>query len=108
MSKKITIKKNKNIKFSTFLEEKLKDYNFCLAFLQAALEEYFEFGDKNAFLSAIKKVISSQYGVTEFCKKTGLSRASFYKMLSENGNPTLDNLNLVLTNIGLKFNLAKI
>ena len=72
-------------------------------YLNAALEE----DDLPTFLVALKDVIDAGMGMSGLSEATHLHRVSLYKMLSEQGNPTLKSLEAVLSALGLKLQIAQ-
>lgn len=58
--------------------------------------------DKAALIAEIRKAIESETTLAELGRKTGISRAHFYTLLSEEGNPTLDSLLAVCEALGFK------
>lgn len=46
-------------------------------------------------------VVARAEGMSEVARKTGLSREALYRSLTENGNPTLKSVLLVLNALGL-------
>ena len=80
------------------LKETLSDPEDAAAYLNAALEE----GDPAVFLLALKDVANIHGGVARVAQAAKLNRESMYRMLSENGNPTVNSLNALLHTLGLR------
>jgi probable addiction module antidote protein len=78
------------------LLESLKDPIEAVAYLNAGLEDSIE-----AFLKALKNVVQA-HQVKRVAEVAGVQRESLYRSLSEQGNPTIDTLNAVLTAVGLR------
>lgn len=72
-----------------------------LAYLDAAMEE----GDLPFLYKALGDVARS-HGMTEIARKTGMSRESLYKALSEKGNPSLTTVATVLEAMGLRLSIS--
>lgn len=68
-----------------------------LYYLEAAMEG----NDASHIASALGDVARSK-GMSDIARKTGLGRQALYAALSENGNPTLETLTLVLGALGLE------
>jgi probable addiction module antidote protein len=62
--------------------------------------------DKELFLEGLKRIIAASNGISETAKSTKLTRASIYRMLDKNGNPTLDNFLKILKSLNVKFKIA--
>ena len=84
--------------FTETLKEALSDPEEAAAFLNVALEE----GDPAVFLLALKDVANIHGGIGKIAKRARLNRESLYRMLSENGNPTVNSLNALLRTLGLR------
>ena len=80
------------------LKETLSDSKEAAEYLSAALEE----GDPAVFLLALKDVANVHGGITRVAQAAKLNRESLYRMLSENGNPTVNSLNTLLHTLGLR------
>jgi len=90
----------KNKKYSEFLNEKLNDPKIASEYLTSALSE----GTIEEFLLALKSIADSHGGISNIAEITELNRQNMYKMLSEEGNPTIKSLNLILKAMGIKIN----
>ena len=75
---------------------------FAIEYLNACLEE----NDPALLLKALRQVAEACGGLGDLAKKTGLNRESLYRMLSEQGNPTIYSLNEVLDALGLQLQFA--
>jgi probable addiction module antidote protein len=73
------------------------------AFLEAAIEED---GDDPAFIARALGVAARAKGMSDLAKETGLDRASLYKALSDEGNPTFDTIFKVAKALGVKLRFA--
>ena len=80
------------------LIEDLKDPREAIALLNAEAEE----GDLKYLLKALRYVVEAQGGIGVLAKKTGLSRTTLYKTLSENGNPGFATLEAILAVYGIR------
>lgn len=84
------------------LLEALKDSQEAAEYLNAALED----GDHEVFLMALRNVAQARVGgMAKLADATGLNRESLYKMLSDQGNPELNSIALVLHALGLKISV---
>lgn len=70
------------------------------------LKVWMEDGSPQEIARAIGDVARSK-GMTEIAKKTGLGRQALYTALSENGNPTLETLTMVLSALGLELTVQR-
>ena len=88
--------------FDKYLEEQFQDKHESTAFINAALDQYFEDHNKELFLATLKEAIKLHGGITEISKQTHINRQHLYRMLSNKGNPSFDNIGSLLTALGLK------
>lgn len=84
------------------LMKRLRDPEYAAAYLTEVLAEK----DREAFLIALKDVVNASGGMGELAGRVGIRRPSLYKILSSNGNPTLETLQQILTSIGLRVSIA--
>ncbi|VEI13084.1 addiction module antidote protein [Trueperella bialowiezensis] len=73
------------------------------AYLNAALED----GDP-ALLQAALGDVAKARGMTHIAREINVGRASLYKSLSENGNPSWQTITKVLTALGLKIEVKTV
>ena len=93
---------SRSTEYRDYLLERLRnDPGEALSYLNAAIGE-----SDGAFLVALKDVIDAEIGMSGLSSTTHLHRVSLYKMLSEEGNPTLKSLEAILDAIGLKITVA--
>lgn len=92
--------------FRDYVKEKLKDPEEAVSYLNAALEEYEEDQDSEAFLLALRTVAEVRGGVSELSRKTNLNRQHLYRTLSGSGNPRLNTLEAVLHGLGFRLSIV--
>jgi len=73
--------------------------------IAAYLSDAFDSGDAGEIADALG-VVTRAKGMTEVASKTGLSRQSLYKTLSETGKPELPTLLKIVAALGLKLRVA--
>lgn len=89
-------------KLENYLKDQFQDEDNVKEYINAALEQYFEDHNKELFLASLKEIIKAKGGVTEFSKQVHINRQHIYKMLSDKGNPSFDNIGSLLMALGLK------
>ena len=89
-------------KFENYLKDQFKGEDNVKEYINAALEQYFEDHNKELFLASLKEVIKAKGGVAEFSRHAHINRQHIYRMLSDKGNPSFDNIGSLLTALGLK------
>ena len=72
--------------------EKAKEY------LNAALEDE----NPEVFLLALKDIVDANSSMSKLAQETNRNRESLYKTLSEKGNPQLNSIRSILSNLGFK------
>lgn len=77
-------------------------------FLIAFLNECFHEQDIKVFLAALQDVMKAKdINISDLCRRSGFTRSAFYKMLSEEGNPSFLNLKSILSALGIDIQLVK-
>ena len=79
----------------------LQDPSEAARYLTACLEE----GDE-VFLIGLRDVVDAHGGMSHLAEATGLNRETLYRTLSENGNPRLSSLGLIIEALGLRLSIA--
>ena len=97
MKKKITLK---TVSHEENLKDDLRDPEFALAYVNAAIEESAE-DLPEAVLLALRRVAEVQ-GMTWLSQETGLARPHLYKMLDGDGNPELLSFIKILSALGMR------
>lgn len=95
-------KKREHRDFKEVLYEKLRDPRIAIAYLNEALENE----DRKVFLLALKDVIDARGDIAGFAQAAHMHRQNIYRMLSEDGNPTYDNLMSLFGAMNLKVSLS--
>ena len=54
---------------------------------------------------AVRDVATTNGGLARIANETGLNRENLYRMLSENGNPRINSLGIVLADMGLRLSV---
>ena len=83
------------------LLKRLRDPEYAAEYLAQVLGEK----DEAAFLLALKDVVEAGGGMGKLAGRVGLKRPSLYKILSKNGNPTLNTLQEILHPLGLRVSI---
>lgn len=89
-------------KYSDSLKESLKDPKEAAAYLNAHLEE----GESDEMFLLALRDVARAHGFSEIAEQSSLGRESLYKALSENGNPKLSTLKVLLRTMGLKISIS--
>ncbi len=84
------------------LLNRLKDPEYAAMYLEEAIAA----GDRKALMIALKDVVDARGGVGALADKVPLQRQSLYKVLSKQGNPTLETLGAILKPLGLRLSVA--
>lgn len=92
--------------YQSDLLARLADPEYAALYLKAALEESRSDGNTQGFLLALKNVVEANHSVTGVASSAQVSRQHLHKLLSGQGNPTLDTLLNVLQAVGLSIDFA--
>ncbi len=76
----------------------LRDPEEAREYLNAALEDE----NPEIFLLALRDVVEANSTMSEVAKGTNRNRESLYKTLSKKGNPQLNSVKSILSNLGFK------
>lgn len=83
-----------------------EDPEFAIEYLKMAFQENADIPE--ALVEAIRSVSRSlDLSLEQVAKKAGISKASIYKALGENGNPTLATLTSILDAMGLRLSIEE-
>ena len=88
--------------FREILKEDLQDTAFAAEYINEAIAS----GDKKVFLTALRDVIEARGSITDFAQQTDIPRQSIYRMLSEEGNPTVDKLAAIFEAMGFRIQVV--
>lgn len=88
--------------YDDFLQEELKDSDLAAEYLTAAIEE----GSIEEFLIALRNVAEAHGGLGVISEITQLNRQNLYKMLTDEGNPTLATLVAILNALGINLSFS--
>lgn len=98
MEKLLKTRLKNTVWHDNFMREHLSKPAEAAAYLNALAEE----GDAKFLLKGLRRVVDAQGGVGKLAKRTGLSRTTLYKTLSEKGNPEVATLEAILGVYGIK------
>ncbi len=84
--------------YDNLLISELRDPVFAAGYLTASLEEL----SIDQFLIALRNVAQARGGLGKLAGTTELNRQNIYRMLSNNGNPTLTSLLTLLAALGFE------
>jgi len=93
----------RSIPYESYLIESLKDPKEAEAYLNAVLDE----GDPKLFLLALRDVAEARGGLGKIARSCKLNRESLYRMLSKQGNPSLQSLGKLLASMGFRLAVEK-
>lgn len=78
------------------------DPKIAAEYLSAVYGECVFDGEFDAFLVAIRDLIQANSSMSKVANSAGIARQSLYQMLSEEGNPRLDNFASLIKAMGLQ------
>lgn len=79
----------------------LRNYTDIAGYIEGMLED----GDGRAVPIVLRTVADSLGGMAALADRTGLSRETVYRTLSDKGNPRLDTISAILAAFGLKLSV---
>ncbi|MDD3436219.1 MAG: helix-turn-helix domain-containing protein [Candidatus Gastranaerophilales bacterium] len=75
-------------------------------YLNASLELFLEDGDFNGFFRSLEYVIKAQDSVSNFAKRTKMSRAALYDIFKSRKEPKIQTVAKILNELGYKIQVA--
>ncbi len=89
---------NRSRSYREDLLKSLIDPEEAREYLNAALEDE----NPEVFLLALKDLVDANSSMSKLAQETNRNRESLYKTLSEKGNPQLNSIRSILSNLGFK------
>jgi len=90
------------VPFHQIISNDLRDPEFVAIYLEECLA-----ADMSSFRVGLREVVRANGGMSQLAEKTGLSRESLYRTLSEQGNPEFRTIQLILAALGLRIAIAR-
>ena len=87
-----------NKSYDDLLISELRDPDFAAGYLTASLEEF----SIDQCLIALRNVAQAHGGLGKLAGETELNRQNIYRMLSDEGNPTLTSFLTILAALGFE------
>jgi probable addiction module antidote protein len=107
MNNRKTNKTPNLVSYQLDLIERLKNRDYAIVYLNAALEDSTK-GDAESqelFLRALRNVAEAQGSISELARQAHIRRESLYRMLSKKGNPELNSLVSLLHAMGFSLSV---
>ena len=84
------------------------DREAATGFLQAVLEDYQIYGDSAALASALRVVVESRGGISEFTKQTGIKPQILSKVLAREEALRIDTLGTIFKALGCRLSIEQL
>lgn len=94
------------IDFEQYLINDLKTEEDIKLYLNASLKDYLEDGDFNSFYRALETVIKAKSTVSDFAKKTGISRSHLYSLFKNEKEPKFSTIVKIFRELGYELEIA--
>lgn len=91
-------KQRKFREFKDIIKEDLQNPEFAALYINEAIKS----GEQRALLIALRDVLEARGNIKAFAQEADLPRQSIYRMLAEDGNPTLEKFIAIYEAMGLK------
>lgn len=92
-----TAKRAASVDYQPEILADLRDARNCAEYLSFCLAE-----SNETFLLGLKNVVQARGGMSKIAAGASINRENLYRMLSDKGNPTLESLRAVLSEVGLE------
>jgi len=96
----------KALDFEKYLINDLKSDEDIKLYINASLKDYLEDGDFNSFCRALEIVIKSKDSVSNFAKKTGMSRSHLYSLFKSEKEPKFSTVVKIFQELGYELEVA--
>jgi probable addiction module antidote protein len=92
----------------TTIAQSLKNEKDLTRFIKCTVQDYNKTHDNKVLLHNMKIIALAKGNISALAKKTKLSRAGVYRILSKNSNPSFFNIVSISKNLGMNitFNVA--
>ena len=91
--------------FKDDLLKDLKDTEFAMYYLEAAMADYREDGNSEALWTALQDVVDAQGGIRKLAERAKIHPQHLSAILTSQQNPRLDNLQNILSGLGFRLRL---
>ena len=101
------MKKLKTIKTASYdglLNEKLKDLDFAIEYLNSCVSDFTD-DDFEVFFNALL-LVAKAHGMTNVSQVSGISRDAIYKIFTKHRNPTLKTFVKTLKALGMSISIV--
>lgn len=88
--------------------KRLSNPEYSALYLKTALDETLQDGNMEAFLLALKNVVDAAGAVKDIAEDADISRQHLHRLLSGNGNPTLETTVSILNAVGITLDFKPI
>lgn len=86
--------------------KQLQDPEYEKMYLDAAIQEFIEEGNYNIFFKSLERVVKSRTTISDFSKKTGITRKALYDMFKGERMPRFDTVAKILKELGITLRAA--
>ncbi len=94
------------IDLETYIINNLKSDEDIKLYLNSSMKDYLEDGDFNSFYRALEIVIKAKTTVSEFAKKTGISRTHLYSLFKSEKEPKFSTIVKIFQELGFEIEVA--
>ena len=95
-----------SISHDDFMQEQLQNEEFRREYLNVTIQEFIEDGDYDFFFRSLEDVIKAQSSLSEFSKRSGVTRKALYDMFKGERVPRLDTIGRILKELGFELRVA--
>lgn len=82
---------------------RLADSDYCAGYLTECYKDSLE-----TFLMGVRNAVNARGGMSLLAAKTKLSREHLYTLLSQSGNPRIENLSVILEALGFRLQIVSL
>lgn len=88
------------------MQEALQDMEYQKMYLNVSIQDFINDGNYELFFASLEKVIKARYSISEFSRKTGITRKALYEMFKGERIPRFDTIGKLLKELGYTLEVA--
>lgn len=92
--------------FDEILLDDLQNPEFAQEYFNSILNDYIRNKKTVDFLQCLKPLIEAKENISEFARKTGISRAYLYKIFKNKVNPEFETLEKIFKGLGFELSIT--
>ncbi|MCD7780029.1 MAG: helix-turn-helix domain-containing protein [Candidatus Gastranaerophilales bacterium] len=88
------------------MQEVLQDMEYQKMYLNVSIQDFINEGNYELFFASLEKVVKARYSISEFSRKTGITRKALYEIFKGERIPRFDTIGKLLKELGYTLEVA--